>query len=119
MQLKLKDVIIVSLLGVVGFILSMFSSTITQMFGTYGVFVHVSIGSLLCAPIYFVMCHKIPKHGSIFIYYLLAGIIYSIMGFVPMLPIMAAAGLLGELCVGKKKTLKMIKESVFLMSYLN
>lgn len=45
MQLKLKDVIIVSLLGVVGFILSMFSSTITQMFGTYGVFVHVSIGS--------------------------------------------------------------------------
>ena len=39
MQLKLKDVIIVSLLGVVGFILSMFSSTITQMFGTYGVFV--------------------------------------------------------------------------------
>lgn len=103
MQLKLKDVIIVSLLGVVGFILSMFSSTITQMFGTYGVFVHVSIGSLLCAPIYFVMCHKIPKHGSIFIYYLLAGIIYSIMGFIPMLPIMAAAGLLGELCVGNKE----------------
>lgn len=103
MQLKLKDVIIVSLLGVVGFILSMFSSTITQMFGTYGVFVHVSIGSLLCAPIYFVICHKIPKHGSIFIYYLLAGIIYSIMGFVPMLPIMAAVGLLGELCVGKKE----------------
>ena len=43
MQLKLKDVIIVSLLGVVGFILSMFSSTITQMFGTYGVFVHVVV----------------------------------------------------------------------------
>lgn len=100
--MKLKDVIIVSLLGVVGFVLCMFSSTITQIFGTYGVFVHVSIGSLLCAPIYFVMCHKIPKHGAIFIYYLLAGIIYSIMGFVPMLPIMAAAGLLGELCIGNK-----------------
>ena len=114
MQLKLKDVIIVSLLGVVGFILSMFSSTITQMFGTYGVFVHVSIGSLLCAPIYFVMCHKIPKHGSIFIYYLLAGIIYSIMGFAPMLPIMAAAGLLGELCVGNKENFENNKRiSVF------
>ena len=103
MQLKLKDVIIVSLLGVVGFILSMFSSTITQMFGTYGVFVHVSIGSLLCAPIYFVMCHKIPKRGTIFIYYLLAGIIYSLMGFIPMLPIMAVAGLLGELCIGNRE----------------
>lgn len=75
---------------------------ITQAFGTYGVFVHVSIGSLLCAPVYFVMCHKIPKRGTIFIYYLLAGIIYSIMGFIPMLPIMVVAGLLGEICIGNR-----------------
>lgn len=102
MKLKLKDVIIVSLLGVVGFVISMVSGMITQLFGTYGVFVHVSIGSLLCAPVYFVMCHKIPKRGAIFIYYLLAGIIYSIMGFIPMLPIMVVAGLLGELCIGNR-----------------
>lgn len=100
--MKLKDVIIVSLLGVVGFVLSMLSSTVTQMFGAYGVFVHVSIGSLLCAPIYFVMCHKISKHGSIFVYYLLSGIVYSIMGFVPMLFVMIGAGILGELCIGNK-----------------
>lgn len=100
-MLKLKDVIIVSLLGVVGFVISMVSGMATQLFGTYGVFVHVSIGSLLCAPVYFVMCHKIPKRGAIFIYYILSGIIYSIMGFIPMLPVMAAAGLAGELCVWK------------------
>ncbi len=100
--MKLKDVIIVSLLGVIGFILNMFSSVITQMFGTYGIFVHVSIASLLCAPIYFVMCHKVAKRGVIFIYYLLAGIIYSIMGFIPMLPIMLVAGVFGELCIGNK-----------------
>lgn len=102
MKLKLKDVVIVSLLGVVGFVISIVSGMITQAFGTYGVFVHVSIGSLLCAPVYFVMCHKIPKRGTIFIYYLLAGIIYSIMGFIPMLPIMAVAGLLGEICIGNR-----------------
>ena len=101
MSLKLKDVIIVSLLGVVAFVISMVSGMATQLFGTYGVFVHVSIGSLLCAPVYFVMCHKIPKRGAIFIYYLLSGIIYSVMGFIPMLAVMAAAGLAGELCVGK------------------
>lgn len=100
--MKLKDVVIVSLLGVVGFVISIVSGMITQVFGTYGVFVHVSIGSLLCAPVYFVMCHKIPKRGTIFIYYLLAGIIYSIMGFIPMLPIMAVAGLLGEICIGNR-----------------
>ena len=98
--MKVKDIIIVSLLGVVGFVISMLSGMITQIFGTYGVFIHVSIGSLLCAPIYFVMCHRIPKRGTIFIYYLLSGIIYSIMGFIPMLPIMLVAGAVGEACMG-------------------
>ena len=98
--MKVKDIIIVSLLGVVGFVISMLSGIVTQIFGTYGVFIHVSIGSLLCAPIYFVMCHRIPKRGTIFIYYLLSGIIYSIMGFIPMLPIMLVAGAVGEVCIG-------------------
>ena len=98
--MKVKDIIIVSLLGVVGFVISMLSGMVTQIFGTYGVFIHVSIGSLLCAPIYFVMCHRIPKRGTIFIYYLLSGIIYSIMGFIPMLPIMLVAGAVGEVCIG-------------------
>lgn len=98
--MKVKDIIIVSLLGVVGFVISMLSGMVTQIFGTYGVFIHVSIGSLLCAPIYFVMCHRIPKRGIIFIYYLLSGIIYSIMGFIPMLPIMLVAGAVGEVCMG-------------------
>ena len=98
--MKVKDIIIVSLLGVVGFVISMLSGMVTQIFGTYGVFIHVSIGSLLCAPIYFVMCHRIPKRGTIFIYYLLSGIIYSIMGFIPMLPIMLVAGAAGEVCIG-------------------
>ncbi|WP_455035332.1 MptD family putative ECF transporter S component [Lachnoanaerobaculum gingivalis] len=98
--MKVKDIIIVSLLGVVGFVISMLSGMVTQIFGTYGVFIHVSIGSLLCAPIYFVMCHRIPKRGTIFIYYLLSGIIYSIMGFIPMLPIMLVGGAVGEVCIG-------------------
>lgn len=98
--MKVKDIIIVSLLGVVGFVISMLSGMVTQIFGTYGVFIHVSIGSLLCAPIYFVMCHRIPKRGTIFIYYLLSGIIYSIMGFIPMLSIMLVAGAVGEVCIG-------------------
>ena len=98
--MKVKDIIIVSLLGVVGFVISMLSGMVTQIFGTYGVFIHVSIGSLLCAPIYFVMCHRIPKRGTIFIYYLLSGSIYSIIGFIPMLPIMLVAGAVGEVCMG-------------------
>ena len=39
--MKLKDIIVVSLLGVVGFVVSLLSGMITQVFGTYGVFIHV------------------------------------------------------------------------------
>lgn len=98
--MKLKDIIVVSLLGVVGFVISMAASMLTQLFGSYGIFIHISIGSLLCAPVFFVMCHKIAKRGAIFIYYLLFGIVYSIMGFIPMLPIMLLAGIVGELLIG-------------------
>ena len=51
----------------------------------------------MCANLF---CHRIPKRGTIFIYYLLSGIIYSIMGFIPMLPIMLVAGAVGEVCIG-------------------
>ncbi|MBN9643818.1 MptD family putative ECF transporter S component [Corynebacterium mendelii] len=97
--MKLKDIVIVALLSVVGFVLSMAAGMGTQALGTFGVFVHVSLGSILVGPIYFVMCHKVPARGVVVIYYTLAGIIYSLIGFVPMLPVMIAAGLVGELCI--------------------
>lgn len=99
--MKLKDFIVVTLLGIVGFVVSLGGGMLSQLFGTYGMFVHVSVGSLLCAPIYIVMCHKVAKRGTVFVFYTISGIIYSVMGFVPMLPILLAAGLLGELCVGR------------------
>lgn len=98
--MKLKDFISVTLLSVVGFVISMIGGMITQAFGTYGLFIHTSIGSLLAGPIFFVMCHKIPKRGAIVLYYTIMGIIYSIMGFIPMLAIMVVAGIVGELLVG-------------------
>ncbi|WP_300281927.1 MptD family putative ECF transporter S component [Peptacetobacter sp.] len=104
--MKLKDFITVSLLGVIAFIISMIGGMVTQLFGMYGIFIHVSIGSLLCAPIYFVMCHKIQKRGSAFIYNLVRGIVYAIMGFLPMTAVMAISGIIGELAIGKTENYK-------------
>lgn len=99
--MKLKDFITVSLLGLVAFIISMVGGMATQIFGAWGVFIHVSVGSFLCAPIYFVMCHKIHKRGAAFIYNLVRGIVYAVMGFLPMTAIMSVAGIAGELSIGK------------------
>ncbi len=103
MNLKLKDIIIVSLLGVIGFVISIVAGMAVGVFGIYGIFLNVSISSFLTAPIYFVMCHKIHKRGAIFIYYLLSGIIYAIVGFVPMIPVLIAAGLVGEIIIFKQE----------------
>ena len=65
MKLKLKDFIIVSLLGVVGFVISMASGMATQLFGAYGVFVHVSIGSFLCAPVYYGVYSNASYNGCV------------------------------------------------------
>lgn len=114
--MKLKNFIIITLLGVVGFVISMVGGIITQLFGAYGIFIQVSIGSLLAAPIYFVMCHKIQKRGTIFSYYLIMGLAYTIMGFLPMLFIMIAAGLIGELILFKTKNYS--NDNMISISYL-
>lgn len=103
MRLQLKDIITVALLGVVSFVISMVGGMVTQLFGVYGIFVHVSIGSLLVAPVYFVMCNKVEKRGTILLYYLIMGIAYTIMGFLPMLFIMVVAGIIGEIIIYKTK----------------
>lgn len=104
--MKLKDIITIALLGLVGFVISMVGGMAAQLFGVWGVFVHVSVGSFLCAPIYFVMCHKIHKRGSAFIYNLIRGIVYAVMGFLPMTLIMAVAGVVGEILIGDEKNYK-------------
>lgn len=114
--MKIKDYIVVTLLGLAGFVISMVGGMATQAMGTYGMFVHVAIGSLLCGPIYFVMCHKVPKRGAAFLYYLILGIIYSIMGFLPMLVIMLVAGLLAEVLIGSVLNYK--NDSKLTISYM-
>lgn len=100
--MNLKDIIKVTLFGVVGFVISIVTGMATSALGFYGPFIHTSIGSLLTAPIFIVMYKKVHKKPCIFIYYLISGLVYSVMGFWPMLIIMLLAGLVGEIIAGTK-----------------
>lgn len=98
--MKIRNIIIISLLAVVGFVASMVGGMFTKFFGAYGIFVHVSIGSLLCGSIFIAMCRKLKARGTIFIYYTIMGIAYAIIGFIPMTAIMVIGGLIGEILIG-------------------
>jgi len=101
--MKIRNIIITALLAVVGFVVSMVGGMFTKFFGAYGIFVHVSIGSLLCGPIFIAMCRKLKTRGTIFIYYAIMGIVYAIMGFIPMTAVMVIAGLIGEILIANVK----------------
>lgn len=114
--MKLKDFVIITLLAVVSFVLSMAGGAVQSLFGTYGVFVNVAVGSLLSAPIYFVMCNKVHKRGTIFAYYIIVGLAYTLMGFMPMILILLVVGLVGEGIVFKAEYYK--NNKVITVSYI-
>lgn len=97
--MKLKDYILIALLGIVSFAVGMVGGMAAHIFGTVGVFIHSAIGALLNAPIFMVMCKKVEKRGMILAYYTVLGIVYLVMGFFPMIFIVLAAGIAGELII--------------------
>lgn len=100
--MDLKDIVKITLFGVIGFVISIVTGLATSALGIYGPFIHTSIGSLLTAPIFIIMYKKIHKKSCIFLYYLISGLAYSVMGFWPMLIIMLLSGIVGEIIAGTK-----------------
>lgn len=50
--MDLKDIVKITLFGVIGFVISIVTGLATSALGIYGPFIHTSIGSLLTAPIF-------------------------------------------------------------------
>ena len=100
--MDLKDIVKITLFGVIGFVISIVTGMATSALGIYGPFIHTSIGSLLTAPVFIIMYKKVHKKSCIFLYYLISGLAYSVMGFWPMLIIMLLSGIVGEIIAGTK-----------------
>lgn len=94
--MAVKDIIKITLFAVVGFIVSIIGGYTSALFGPNAMFIHASIGALLAGPVFAVMCHRVKRFGAAFIYYLLAGIVYAVMGMWPMLLVNLAAAAAAE-----------------------
>ena len=62
------------------------------------------------------MAKKVHKRGAIFLYFLIPGIVYTMMGFWPMLCILTVGGILAELIVGKEENY--LSDSKLTLSYM-
>ncbi|MDO5714422.1 MAG: MptD family putative ECF transporter S component [Tissierellia bacterium] len=98
--MKLKDFIKIVLFTVIGFILLMGGSLLSTVTGVFAFYLNTAFGTFLMAPVIFVMCHKVHKRGTLFIYYLFIGLVYSLMGFWAFMPFMILVAGLAEILVG-------------------
>lgn len=85
-----------ALFSVISFILFMIGSILGGLFGVYGMYMSHAISAFLSIPVYMIMCRQIKKRGIVFLYFAIFGIVYTVMGFWPMLPVCLIAGLIGE-----------------------
>lgn len=99
-KMNLKDVIKVTLFGVIGFVISVVTGMAVSALGTFGTFVHTSLGAILTGPLVIVMCQKVHKKGSISLYYLISAIVYLVMGLWPMSIILILSAAISGILLG-------------------
>lgn len=114
--MQLKDIIKITIFAVIGLILSIAGGYASMLFGPAMLYINSSIAAILTAPVFFVMAKKVHKRGAIFLYFLIPGIVYTMMGFWPMLCILTVGGILAELIVGKEENY--LSDSKLTLSYM-
>lgn len=97
--MKIKDMVRVALLSIVGFALSMIGALAMPLLGSYSFAGEVAFGALLGGSVYYILTQKTPRRGVTFSYFAIMGVIYLITGFWTMMIVLALAGLLGEACL--------------------
>ncbi len=102
--MKLKDFIQITILVVIGFALGTALSMLTGTLGMISMLVSSGIAAFALAPVFIIMAHKVKKRGAAFLFWIIYGIIYSLIGFWIMLPICVISAVVSELLIGKYET---------------
>ena len=61
-----------------------------------------ALPTIIVAPVFVIICKQAGQKCTAFLYFLLVGVFYVLMGMWPVIAICAIAGLLAELVTGKK-----------------
>lgn len=99
--MKLKDFIQITILVVIGFVLGTVLSMLAGTLGMISMLISSGISAFALAPVFIIMAHKVKKRGAAFLFWIIYGIIYSLMGFWIMLPICVISAVVSELLIGK------------------
>lgn len=96
-ELNKKDLVIIGIFSVISMIVSFVASSITMVSVTFAMYAGSAFGALLVGPVYLILLKKVPKRGTVFLYYTIQGILYALMGMWIMLIIVVPLAIILEI----------------------
>lgn len=96
-KLSIRDIMTVAAMMVLTFIVTMIIGSITLPFPTLYLYGAAALDAFFGAIFYLVAANRVNKHGLLFIWALVYGLIQGIMGYAFLIPYFLVVGILAEL----------------------
>ena len=104
-KFSIRDIMTIAAMMVICFIIMMVMSSLTLPFPLVYLYGSAGIDGFICAVFFLVAANRVNKHGLLFAWAGIYGLIQGVMGYMFLFPYFLAVGLIAELsCLVKTPT---------------
>lgn len=105
---KLKNIVQIAVLAVIGCVVSFGISMLTGLLGMAALYISAGFAAFVIGPAFVIAARKVQKRGTALLFWTVLGLVYAILGYGIMIPITLIAGIVCELIIGKYDNCKRI-----------
>ena len=105
---KLKNIVQIVVLAVIGCVVSFGISMLTGLLGMAALYISAGFAAFVIGPTFVIAARKVQKRGTALLFWVVLGLVYAILGYGIMIPITLIAGIVCELIIGKYDNCKRI-----------
>ena len=98
--MKLKDIVQIAVLTVIGFAIGMAISMLTGTLGAIALYASAGFAAFAVGPVFVITAKKVKHRWTAFLFWLIYGLLYTLMGYWIMIPICLVSAVLGEIIIG-------------------
>ncbi|HFU6901607.1 TPA: MptD family putative ECF transporter S component [Streptococcus agalactiae] len=107
-MMKLKNVVQIAVLAVIGCVVAFGISMLTGLLGMAALYISAGFAAFVIGPTFVIAARKVQKRGTALLFWAVLGLVYAILGYGVMIPITLIAGIVCELIIGKYDNSKRI-----------
>ena len=105
---KLKNIVQIAVLAVIGCVVSFGISMLTGLLGIAALYISAGFAAFVIGPTFVIAARKVQKRGTALLFWAVLGLVYAILGYGIMIPITLIEGIVCELIIGKYDNSKRI-----------